>query len=65
MNYEITSARVGEHQKFLDEQWEPFGVSGHDTSYIFYNTSDQRDEVHHQTTDIIYFRREKIRELEA
>ena len=58
--YIIRSARSGEEQSLLDEGYEPFGISAHDTSYTFLNTSTNRREVEHQTTDYIYLRKEAL-----
>ena len=57
--WEIKSVEQGSETKYLEEGWEPFGVSGHDMSYPFTNTSLRTREVKHQTTDYIYLRREK------
>jgi len=55
--WDIISVRVGEEQEYLDKGYEPFGVSPHDTSYQFLNTTLNRYETHHQTTDYIYLRK--------
>ena len=58
MNYEIVRVRYGEHQKYLDEGYEPFGVTSMDTSYNFMNTSIGKRETCHRSTDYIYLRKE-------
>ena len=57
MKYDVRCVRVGEHQPLLDEGYEPFAVSAHDTSYGFLNTTTNRREIEHQTTDYIYLRK--------
>lgn len=61
MKYDIRTVRTGEEQTLLDEGYEPFGVSAHDTSYQFLNLSTNRRETKHQTTDYIYLQK-KIKE---
>ena len=55
--WDIVRVRAGEEQEYLDKGYEPFGVSAHDTSYEFLNTSLNRYETAHQTTDYIYLRK--------
>jgi len=63
--WEIKSVRVGQEQKFLEQGWEPFAVSSHNTSFEFFNTSTNRQETSHQTTDYIYLRKEITEENTA
>jgi hypothetical protein len=62
MKYEIRRVRVGEEQQWLDKGYEPFGISPHDTSYQYLDTTLQRYMTHHQTTDFIYLRK-KVKEV--
>ncbi len=55
--YKIVTVRQGEENKYLERGYEPFGVSPHDTSYRFLNTSLGKYETHHKTTDYIYLRK--------
>lgn len=57
--FEVCSTPVGEEKDLLKEGWEPFGVSAHNTSYIFTNTTNNKRETHYQTTDYIYLRKDK------
>ncbi len=58
--WEIKIVRYGEEKEYLDEGWEPFAISAHDTSYQYYNTTKGVTETEHQTTDYIYLRRKVI-----
>lgn len=58
--WEIISVRSGEEKKYLEDGYEPFGVSPHDTSYMFTNTNNNEREIQHRTTDYIYLRKKKI-----
>ncbi|KKK65264.1 hypothetical protein LCGC14_2975890 [marine sediment metagenome] len=57
MNWDIKTVRSGEEGKLLEQGYEPFGVSPHDTSYRFLNTTAGEMELQHQTTDYIYLRK--------
>ena len=56
--YDVRCVRAGEEQQLLDEGWEPFGVSAHDTSYTFLDTTTGRRETEYRSTDYIYLRKE-------
>lgn len=55
--WEIRCVRRGDEEELLKQGYEPFGVSPHNTSYQFFNTSLKRTETEYQTTDYIYLRR--------
>ncbi len=57
MKYDIVRVRYGEHQKYLDKGYEPFGATSENTSYNFTNTSNHRRETEYQSTDYIYLRK--------
>ena len=57
--WETISVRQGEEQKYLEQGWEPFGVSPHDESYEFYATNQKRFTTKHRTVDYIHLRRLK------
>lgn len=57
MKWDIKRVRSGEESKLLEQGYEPFGVSPNDTSYRFFNTTENRRELQHQTTDYIYLRK--------
>ena len=57
--WETISVRSGQEQKYLEQGWEPFGVSGHDESYEFYATNQKRFTTEHKTVDYIHLRRLK------
>lgn len=59
MEYEICRARYSEVRHLLNKGWEPFGVSARDISYHYLNTTTNRQETEHQTTDYIHLRRIK------
>ena len=55
--WDTRCVRSGEEQNLLDQGYEPYGVSGHDTSYMFLNTSNGKRETEHRTTDYIHLRK--------
>ena len=59
MKYNVIRVRYGEHQKYLDDGYEPFGVTSENTSYNFMNTSIGKRETEYQSTDYIYLRRQE------
>ena len=61
MKYDIVSVRAGEEQPLLNKGYEPFGISPHNTSYQYLNTTINRYVTEHQVTDYIYLRK-KIKE---
>ena len=58
--YNVVKAREGEYQKYLDDGYEPFGAIAEDSSYYFTNTTNNRREMHPQTTVYLFLR--KIRD---
>jgi hypothetical protein len=62
LNYSIVSVRLGNEEKYLEEGWEPFGVSPHDESYEFYATNQKRFVTEHRTVDYIHLRKLTIKE---
>lgn len=60
MKYEIKYVRQGEEKELLTQGWEPFGVSPHNTSYRFLDTTSGKQETHYQTTDYIYLRKLEV-----
>jgi len=63
--YDVQRVRFGEHQALIDEGYEPFGVSAHDTSYGFYNTTLRKQDVVNQTTDYIFLRKQVRKKASA
>ena len=57
MQWDIKRVRSGEEGELLEQGYEPFGVSPHDTSYWFFNTTEGKKELIYQTTDYIYLRK--------
>jgi hypothetical protein len=58
MKYKVIRVRYGEHQKYLNEDYEPFGVTSDNTSYNFMNTSTGKRETEYRITDYIYLRKQ-------
>jgi len=57
--WETAVVRKGEEQPYLDDGWEPYAVSPHDTSYEMTDNISGRRVTEHQTTDFIHLRRVK------
>ena len=55
--YDVRWVKVGEEKPLLDEGYEPFAVSAHDTSYEVATSNIYISKTVHRTTDYIYLRK--------
>jgi len=60
--WEIIQVRSGEEGRYLQEGYEPFGVTVHHGSYQFLNTSLNRMETQLINTNYIHLRK-KVKEI--
>ena len=60
IKWETAVVRSGEEHGYLKDGWEPFGISPHDESYYFLNTTSGHREREGRTTDYIHLRRKVV-----